>query len=297
MKKICIIWAWKFWLALYKSLDKKNEIAFISRTKKHNLNYVNYDEISRFDYIFFCIPSNYLDDRISELKDLKNKKILITEKCFDLVTEDFVSNLIEDKLQTKNICFLSWANISSEIIAWKVCSYDLSSKDIELSNEFKKLFLDKYIINTSTNLYQNQLAWIYKNIVSIWSWIIYSLSMWENFRNYFISKSLEEFESLLSFFNLSQNSDFGTKIWDLFLSANSKKSRNFKFGYTIIKENLTDYKSFDDTVEWLNNLNILYKKIKSSNLDFRIIKLIYEIIHERNFDKKYLRNKFEKLFK
>lgn len=297
MNKICIIWAWKFWLALYKSLDKKNEISFISRTRKHKLNYVNYDEISNFDYIFFCIPSNYLDDRISELKGLDGKKILITEKCFDLESEDFVSNLIEEKLHTKNVCFLSGANISSEIIAWKVCSYDLSSKDIELSNEFKNLFLDKYIINTSTNLYQNQLAWIYKNIVSIWSWIIYSLSMWENFRNYFISRSLIEFENLLKLFKLDSNCDFGTKIWDLFLSANSKKSRNFKFGYTIIKENLTDYKSFDDTVEWLNNLNILYKKTKSSGLDFRIVELIYEIIHVRNFDKKYLKNKFENLFK
>ncbi|MDD2907480.1 MAG: hypothetical protein PHH98_02460 [Candidatus Gracilibacteria bacterium] len=296
MNKICIIGAGKFGLALYKSLDKKNEIAFVSRTKKHNLKYIDYDEIANYDYIFFCIPSNYLDDRISELKNLKGKKILITEKCFDLESEDFVSNLIEEKLSTNDVCFLSGANISSEIIAGKVCSYDLSSKDITLAEKFKKLFLSKYIINTSTNIYQNQLAGIYKNIVSIGSGIVYSLSMGENFRNYFISKSLEEYENLLLIFDLDSYSDFGTKIGDLFLSANSKKSRNFKFGYTIIKENLSDFKSFDETVEGLNNLNILHKKIKSSYLDFRITKIIYEIIHERNFDKKYLKNKFEKLF-
>lgn len=297
MKKICIIWAGKFWLALYKSLDKKNEIAFISNSKKHNLNYVNYSDIQNYDYIFFCIPSNYLDDRISELKNLKDKKILITEKCFDLKEEDFVSNVIESRLETSNVCFLSWANISSEIMKWKICSYDLSSKDILLAEEFKTLFQKKYIINTSINIYQNQAAWIYKNIISIWSGMVYALWLGENFRNYYISKSLDEFGNILTHFNLSFNCDSWTKIWDLFLSANTKKSRNFKFGYTIINEQITDFKTISETVEWLNNLNILHKKIKSSEFDFRIIKLVYEIIHERKFEKKYLRKKFENLFK
>jgi len=297
MKKICIIWAWKFGIALYKSLDKKNEIVFASRTKKHKLNYIGFEDIKNYEYIFFCIPSNFLDDRISELNWLENKKILLTEKCFDLKEKDFVSNVIEKKLKTKQICFLSWPNISNEIIKWKVCAYDLSSKNLVLSNEFKSLFLNKYIINTSTNIYQNQLSWIYKNIISIWSWIVYALWLWENFRNFFISKSLEEFETLLNFFNFENKCDYATKIWDLFLSANSKKSRNFKFWYTIIKQNLTDFKSFDETVEGINNLNLLYEKIQNSDLNFDIIKLIFYIIHERNFDKKYLKSKFENLFK
>ena len=42
MKKICIIWAGKFGLALYKTLDKNNEIVFASRTKKHKLNYIDF---------------------------------------------------------------------------------------------------------------------------------------------------------------------------------------------------------------------------------------------------------------
>lgn len=297
MKKICIIWAGKFGLALYKTLDKNNEIVFSSRTRKYKLNYIDFEDIKNYEYVFFCIPSNFLDERIKELSGLENKKILLTEKCFDLKEKDFVSNVIEKKLNTKQICFLSGPNISSEIINWKLCAYDLSSKNIELSNEFKSLFLTKYIINTSTNIYQNQLSWIYKNIVSIWSGIIYALWLGENFRNYFISKSLEEFELFLTFFNFENKCDYATKIWDLFLSANSKKSRNFKFGYTIIKQNLTDFKTFDETVEWLNNLNLLHEKIEKSELDFRIIKLIYTIIHGRNFEKKYLKSKFENLFK
>jgi glycerol-3-phosphate dehydrogenase (NAD(P)+) len=298
MKNICIIGAGKFGLSLNHCLNKKeNKIYFHSKTQKYKeLNYIkNVKDFVKMDYFILCMSSKFLDKRLNLIKDkLENKKILITEKSFDLEEKDFVSKVVEKKLKTKNIAFISGANLSKEILQNKICAFDISSKKIKLANEFKNLINKKYIINISKNILENQLSGIYKNIIAIGSGIIYSLNLGENFRNYFISKSLEELENLNKFFKLKNKSDKNTRIADLFLTCNSKNSRNFTFGVNLVK-NQNEKNS--ETIEGLLNINILFEKIKNQNKEnFKILNLLNKIIEKKEFNKKELKEKFEKLF-
>jgi len=298
MKNICIIGAGKFGLSLNGDVKKKeNKIYFHSKTQKYKeLNYIkNVKDFVKMDYFILCMSSKFLDKRLNLIKDkLENKKILITEKSFDLEEKDFVSKVVEKKLKTKNVAFISGANLSKEILQNKICAFDISSKKIKLANEFKNLINKKYIINISKNILENQLSGIYKNIIAIGSGIIYSLNLGENFRNYFISKSLEELENLNKFFKLKNQSDKNTRIADLFLTCNSKNSRNFTFGVNLVK-NQNEKNS--ETIEGLLNINILFEKIKNQNKEnFKILNLLNKIIEKKEFNKKELKEKFEKLF-
>ena len=317
MKKILVIGAGSWGTALANTLACNNKNVFLWTEKPKVSDQINKTKINKkyfknillhknitsifgkidpklYSFIFYVLPAKAFD------KFLKNYLIYNQVNNFIICSKglgekgEFVSDLAKDNLRIKNLFILSGPSFADEVILNKPTALSLAGKKQHetIGILFQSSNLRLYYSNHLKTL---EFLGILKNIYALGAGIIDALNLGENAKASYLTRCLYEIKSTLKTKKLDQEQLFSLGgVGDLFLTSNSSKSRNYNFGYRLIKNKLKNPEKI--TIEGLNSIHVINK---NKDIDFNqlpILKTIFNIIKGKNPQteiEKLLKRKFK----
>ena len=317
MKKILVIGAGSWGTALANTLAYNNKNVFLWTEKQKVSDQINKTKINKkyfkkillhknissifgkidpklYSFIFYVLPAKAFDKFLKNY--LINNQVINFIICSKGLGEkgEFVSDLAKENLRIKNLFILSGPSFADEVILNKPTALSLAGKKQHetIGILFQSSNLRLYYSNHIKTL---EFLGILKNIYALGAGIIDALNLGENAKASYLTRCLYEIKSTLKIKKLDQEQLFSLGgVGDLFLTSNSSKSRNYNFGYRLIKNKLKNSEKM--TIEGLNSIHVINK---NKDIDFNklpILKTIFNIIKGKNPQteiEKLLKRKFK----
>ena len=317
MKKILVIGAGSWGTALANTLACNNKNVFLWTEKQKVSDQINKTKINKkyfknillhknitsifgkidpklYSFIFYVLPAKAFDKFLKNY--LINNQVINFIICSKGLGEkgEFVSDLAKENLRIKNLFILSGPSFADEVILNKPTALSLAGKKQHetIGTLFHSSNLRLYYSNHIKTL---EFLGILKNIYALGAGIIDALNLGENAKASYLTRCLYEIKSTLKIKKLDQEQLFSLGgVGDLFLTSNSFKSRNYNFGYRLIKNKLKNLEKI--TIEGLNSIHVINK---NKDIDFNqlpILKTIFNIIKGKNPQteiEKLLKRKFK----
>lgn len=233
MKKnsIAVIGAGKWGSALHFALSQKQEVLITSRTVKDMKNFVDLKTALECEYLIIAIPAQEIRSWLKENFVFKGQKILVASKGIEAGTGKFLNEIYAKFVPEKNVGFISGPSFATEVMQGLPCALVLNSKSKKLYNSFEPFFPDFIKTYYSSDVIGAEVAGAYKNVLAIASGICEGLKLGKNAQASLIARGLVEMQRFGKVFKAKKSSFLGLSgAGDLFLTANSTMSRNFRVG-------------------------------------------------------------------
>jgi len=252
MKKnsIAVIGAGKWGQALHFALSQKQQCLITSRTKRDIENFVDLETAMNCEYLVIAIPAQQIRAWLKDNFEFKGQKILVASKGIEANTGEFLNEIYSDFVPEKNIGFISGPSFAAEVIKGLPCALVLNTTHKKLYSGFKPFFPDFIKVYYSADVIGAEVAGAYKNVLAIASGICEGLNLGKNAQASLISRGLVEMQRFGKKFGAKKSSFVGLSgAGDLFLTASSTMSRNFRVGL-----GLAANKSLEDILEELGEV-------------------------------------------
>ena len=290
---IGIIGAGAWGSAVFDALSIKNDVFITSRKKRDIKNFVTLEEIFQNEYIILVIAAQSIRNFIKKYKnELKNKKILVASKGIDTEELKFLNEIFEENFNAENIAFLGGPSFAKEVKEHKPTALVIAGEKnvCEKFGSFFPAFIKTYI---SDDIYGVEVAGAYKNVIAIAAGICEGLNLGENAKAALISRGLVEMERFGEFFGAKKDTFLGVAgAGDLFLSANSTMSRNFRVGLNLAKGKMLDdiLNELGEVAEGVYTTKAIFEISKKENIYTPIANEVYNIIYKKKKVKDSLRD-------
>ncbi|EYS91001.1 glycerol-3-phosphate dehydrogenase [NAD(P)+] [Bartonella bacilliformis str. Heidi Mejia] len=171
----------------------------------------------------------------------QNSKILIASKGIEEKTGIFVSQIAKKFISLENLCFLAGPSFAKEIILGLPCALAIHSCNPILAQKFANQmpsFIKPYI---EDDIIGGEVASAYKNVIAIAGGICDGLNLGQNAKASLLSRGLVEMCKFGEYFGAKMQTFLGLSgAGDLFLTANSLLSRNYRVGLGLAQNNLLE---------------------------------------------------------
>jgi len=281
-KSIAVIGAGKWGQALHFALSQKQKCLITSRTKKDIENFVDLETALDCEYLVIAIPAQEIRTWLKENFVFKGQKILVASKGIEANTGEFLNEIYSAFVPDENIGFISGPSFAAEVIKGLPCALVLNSSSKELYNEFEPFFPNFIKTYYSSDVIGAEIAGAYKNVLAIASGICEGLNLGKNAQASLIARGLVEMQRFGKYFGAKKSSFIGLSgAGDLFLTASSTMSRNFRVGL-----GLAQNKKLDEILEELGEVaegvktSIAIKSLSEKNDIYTpIANEVYEILN------------------
>ncbi len=281
-KSIAVIGAGKWGQALHFALSQKQKCLITSRTKKDIENFVDLKTALDCEYLVIAIPAQEIRTWLKENFVFKGQKILVASKGIEANTGEFLNEIYSAFVPDENIGFISGPSFAAEVIKGLPCALVLNSSSKELYNEFEPFFPNFIKTYYSSDVIGAEIAGAYKNVLAIASGICEGLNLGKNAQASLIARGLVEMQRFGKYFGAKKSSFIGLSgAGDLFLTASSTMSRNFRVGL-----GLAQNKKLDEILEELGEVaegvktSIAIKSLSEKNDIYTpIANEVYEILN------------------
>ena len=308
MKQIGILGGGVWGCALAKLLSKNQVKIFVRDEKVLNLinnqkiipklKYVtfndnvkatlNIQDLGMVDFLFIALPSQNIREVLSKYSiENKNLQIIIASKGIEIESKLFLSEVVQNILNTNNINILSGPCFSQEVVQNLPTAVTLACKDQDIFNKINQIFDNKYFrLYFSDDLIGCQLGGAVKNIYAIAAGMSNGLNLGENAKSSLITRSFAEISRLGVALKVNSKTIFGLSgLGDLILTCNSLKSRNTHFGHLIASQpkiNIEDHLNSLETTEGFFTVKAVMKLAEEKKIDMPIMKAVYNILYMHN---------------
>ena len=291
---ISIIGSGAWGSALFKALSIKNDVLITSRKKRDIKNFVSINEALKNEYIIIVIASQAINDFLQKYhKELKNKKILIASKGIDNKECKFLNELFERYINKNNLAFLSGPSFAKEVMQNKPTALVVASYNLDLAKKFASFFPEFIKIYTDDDVIGVEVAGAYKNVIAIAAGICEGLNLGENAKAALISRGLVEMARFGEYFGAKKNTFLGVAgSGDLFLTANSTMSRNFRVGINLAKGKMLEdiLNELGEVAEGVWTTKAIFQISKKESIYTPIASEVYKIIYEHKKVKESLKD-------
>lgn len=232
MNDISVIGAGKWGEALHLAFLVNNNSVISSRTTRDIVNFIKMQDVFNSEYIVIAIAVQSMNSFLKEYqKELQGKKILVASKGIEACSGKFLNEVFEQYLDPNNIAYLSGPSFATEVKAKLPTAVVINSKNTKLSSSFEKFFPVFMKTYTSEDVIGAEVAGAYKNVLAIASGICDGLKLGNNARASLISRGLVEMARFGKYFGAEYETFLSLSgAGDLFLSASSELSRNYRVG-------------------------------------------------------------------
>jgi glycerol-3-phosphate dehydrogenase (NAD(P)+) len=279
---ISIIGAGSWGSALFYAIKQKNDKIVITSRKKRNIEgYVDIKEALKNEYIIIVIAAQAIKDFLKK-HDLSDKKILVASKGIDRDELKFLNQIFEEYIDKNNLAFLSGPSFAKEVKENKPTALVIASKNLDLANEFKSFFPKFIKIYIDDDVEGVEVAGAYKNVIAIAAGICEGLNLGANAKAALISRGLVEMDRFGEFFGAKKDTFLGVAgAGDLFLTANSTMSRNYRVGINLAKGKVLNdiLNELGEVAEGVYTTEAIYKLSQKYNIYTPIAKEVYKIIY------------------
>lgn len=233
---IGVIGAGKWGSALAFAFSEKNNVLITSRTPRDLDNFVSLNEILECEYLIITVPAQQVTTWLEENFVFKNQKILVASKGIEAKNGKFLNEIYEKYVPNENIAFLSGPSFASEVMQSLPTALVVNSRNKELAEELSALFPSFIKTYTSDDVIGAEVSGAYKNVIAIAAGICNGLKLGNNAAAALISRGLVEMQRFGLSYGAKEESFIGLSgAGDLFLTASSIMSRNFRVGLGLAK--------------------------------------------------------------
>ena len=283
--KIGVIGAGKWGSALSFALEEKNDVFISSRTPREIKNFIPMQEILQLEYLVITIPAQEISQWLKENFLFSGQKILVASKGIEASSGKFLNEIYSEYLPEENVCFLSGPSFATEVMQSLPTALVINSKNEELSAQFASFFPSFIKTYTSTDVMGAEVAGAYKNVIAIAAGICEGLSLGKNAAASLISRGLVEMQRFGHNYGARDESFIGLSgAGDLFLTASSTMSRNFRVGLGLAngKSKEQIIKELGEVAEGVGTAYALHVIAKEKKIYLTIATEVYNILEGKN---------------
>ena len=247
---IAVVGAGKWGQAIHFAISQNFTCKITSRTKKDIKNFVSLKEALECEYLVIALPAQIVRTWLKENFFYKNQKVLVAAKGIEKGTGAFLNDIYKEYIPEKNLSFLSGPSFATEVMKSLPTCVVINSTNQKLSDKFASFFPNFIKTYTSSDVIGAEICGAYKNVLAIASGICDGLELGNNARASLISRGLIEMRRFGKNFGAQDETFLGLSgAGDLFLTASSPLSRNYRVGFALAKG-----KSLDEILEELGEV-------------------------------------------
>lgn len=287
MDEIAVIGGGMWGRALSYAFSQKCHVCISSRRLLKDLKYINY-KVKQVDlcyalkckYIVIAIKSSAIREWLQDNTPNSDAIILVASKGIEVDSGAFICDIFSLYLSDIRIGYLMGPSFAKEVLEGMPCALNIHTKSNidSISNifpNFIKIYFDNDVIG-------GEVAGAYKNIIAIAGGITDGLALGNNAKASVIARGLVEMARFGRFFGAKSETFLGLSgAGDLFLTANSTLSRNYRVGYELAKGKTLSYvlESLDEVAEGVFTTQAVVNLSIKHGIYTPIAKEVYEIFN------------------
>jgi glycerol-3-phosphate dehydrogenase (NAD(P)+) len=283
--QIGVIGAGKWGSALAFAMSEKNDVLISSRTPRKLKNFVSMDEILKCEYLIISVPAQQVSSWLKQHFKFSNQKVLVVSKGIEASSMRFLNEIYAQYIPDENIAFLSGPSFAIEVQASLPTAVVVNSTNTKLAQTFASFFPSFIKAYTSDDVIGAEIAGAYKNVIAIAAGICEGLKLGNNAAASLISRGLVEMERFGRVYGAKKDTFMGLSgAGDLFLTASSTMSRNFRVGLGIAK-GLTQEEILEELGEVAEGIGTTYALqniAKEKELYLPIAREVYEMLEGKS---------------
>jgi glycerol-3-phosphate dehydrogenase (NAD(P)+) len=281
--KLAVIGAGKWGQALYHAYSQNNDVVIHSRTPKEIENFVSLDEALDREYLIMAIPAQFVREWMEDHFEDRGQNILVAAKGIETSTGAFLNDIFSTFLPDERLAYISGPSFAAEVKQSLPTALMISSTNAALAQtyadalpEFIKGYVDDDVVGA-------EVSGAYKNVIAIAGGVSDGFNLGNNARAALISRGLVEMTRFGEAFGARAETFLSLGgAGDLFLTASSTLSRNYRVGLGLAKG-----KSMDDILDELGEVaegvptaKALHKIAEDKGLYLPIAEEVYAMIEE-----------------
>lgn len=285
MVKIGVIGAGKWGLALTYALNEKNDVLISSRRPRELDNFVHMKEILKCEYLVITVPAQQVAQWLEDHFEFSNQKILVAAKGIEATSGRFLNEIYKKYVPDENIAFLSGPSFAQEVLSSLPTALVVNSNNEKLADEFASFFPSFIKTYTSTDVIGAEISGAYKNVIAIAAGICEGLELGKNAAAALIARGLVEMHRFGTLYGAQNESFIGLSgAGDLFLTASSNMSRNYRVGFGLAKGNTLDdiIKDLGEVAEGVGTAYALHEIAEQKDLYLPIAHEVYEMLEGKS---------------
>ncbi|HFU77873.1 MAG TPA: NAD(P)H-dependent glycerol-3-phosphate dehydrogenase [Epsilonproteobacteria bacterium] len=281
--KIAIIGAGKWGQALYHAYSQGNEVVISSRSAKNIENFVSMDEALKYEYLVMAIPAQFARGWMEENFIDYGQKILVAAKGIETSTGAFLNEVYGAFVSADRLAFISGPSFAAEVEKSLPTALIISSTNVALAHTYADALPDFIKGYVSDDVVGAEVSGAYKNVIAIAGGVCEGLGLGNNARAALISRGLVEMTRFGEAFGAKTETFLSLGgAGDLFLTASSTLSRNFRVGLGLAKgQNMDDIlKALGEVAEGVPTAKALHKIAEDKQIYLPIAAEVYAMIEE-----------------
>ena len=199
------------------------------------------DCIQNSDYIILAVPSAFLQNALSPIKNdaLQNKLIFSAIKGIipqhNLIVGEYLNNIY--KVPFQNIGVITGPCHAEEVAMEKLSYLTIASQNISAAQILSNLLNCRYLRSTvSDDIYGTEYSAVLKNVIAVAGGICHGLGYGDNFLAVLVSNAIQEIKRFVDAVHpIDRDIKASAYLGDLLVTAYSQFSRNRTFGTMIGK--------------------------------------------------------------
>jgi len=281
--KIAIIGAGKWGQALYHAYSQNNDVVIHSRTPKEIENFVSLDEALQCTHLVMAIPAQFVRTWMDENFVDHGQNILVAAKGIETSTGSFLNEVYGNYVDAGRLAYISGPSFATEVQQSLPTALMISSQNIDLAQKYADAlpaFIKGYVSNDVVGA---EVSGAYKNVIAIAGGVCDGLNLGNNARAALISRGLVEMTRFGEVFGAKPETFLSLGgAGDLFLTASSTLSRNFRVGLGLAKgQNMDDIlEELGEVAEGVPTAKALYKIAQDKKIYLPIAREVYAMIEE-----------------
>ena len=284
---IAVIGSGKWGEALAFAFSEKNSVVITSaRGVKKDLNgFVSLDNALKRDYLVIAISAQFIRDWFKSHFINRGQKLLIASKGIEIKTGALLNKVIEEFIEPNQVAFLSGPSFAKEVKESLPTALVVSSINLELAKEFTSAFPEFIKGYTDSDVVGAEVGGAYKNVIAIAGGVCDGLGLGNNARAALISRGLVEMARFGEFFGAKERTFLSLGgAGDLFLSASSTLSRNYRVGFGLAQgKSLNEIlDELGEVAEGVGTAKALFNIAQRENLYLPIAKEVYLMLEGKS---------------
>jgi glycerol-3-phosphate dehydrogenase (NAD(P)+) len=281
--KLAIIGAGKWGQALYHAYSQKNDVVISSKHKKDIENFVPMSEALKYEYLVIAIPAQFVRGWMEENFVDHGQKILVAAKGIETSTGAFLNEVYGSFVSADRLAFISGPSFAAEVQKSLPTALIISSTNQALAQTYANA-LPKFIKGyVSSDVVGAEVSGAYKNVIAIAGGVCDGLGLGNNARAALISRGLVEMTRFGEAFGAKTETFLSLGgSGDLFLTASSTLSRNYRVGLGLAKGKDMDeiLKDIGEVAEGVPTAKALHKIATDKKIYLPIASEVYAMIYE-----------------
>jgi glycerol-3-phosphate dehydrogenase (NAD(P)+) len=235
---IAVIGAGKWGQAIKFALSFKNDVVITSRKERKIKDFVSLQTALDKKHLIIVISAQQINEWLEKnFKYKKDQKILVASKGIDTKSKKFLNEIFERYVPPQNLSFLTGPSFAAEVMKALPTAVVINSVSKNTAEEFASFFPKFIKTYISDDVIGAEICGAYKNIIAIASGICDGLELGNNARASLIARGLVEMQRFGKYFGAKEETFLGLSgAGDLFLTASSKLSRNYRVGFSLAKD-------------------------------------------------------------